>query len=246
MNLTNEIAKYLDFVLKNYPECTLSMLINKDDEKFNDYFSVIKNSIQILYLLELYEEHEKISSTSQFFICKIRKSYTRFIYLYPLNEYYSIESILRQVSENVLRFCLTIQSKDKCINDVQNMKYRNLWENNLKKGTLYSYKSNIMNYFNTQFRISSDYLHDKKEIDPMKFFECTLKQELPYSNDRATKFNIYLRNFILEVIVSETKINENEDYTIAQKHIIKETKKRIRKKEVFQCMKNLKVSGEQY
>ncbi|MFP8915276.1 hypothetical protein ACLI5Y_00480 [Enterococcus innesii] len=246
MNLTSEVAKYLDFVVKNYPECTLSTLIIEDDEKFNDYFSVIRNSLQILYLLELYEDHEKISITSQFFIFKIRKSYTRFIYLYPLNEFYSIESILRQVSENVLRFCLTIHNKDKCIDDVKEMKYRNLWEDNLKKGDLYSHKNNILNYFNTQFRISSDYLHDKKEIDLLQFFECTLKQELPFDSNRLSIFNEYLRNFVLEIIVSETGINENEDYTIAQKHIIKETKKRIRKKEVFQCMNNLKISSEQY
>ncbi|EGO9396948.1 hypothetical protein DSH55_12195, partial [Enterococcus faecalis] len=130
MNIHKEVSNYLKFIVKNYEYTTLAKIIKKNDNDLNNMFPVLVEFIQVLWALELYEEHENISSEVKNFLTKIRIVYLRLLYVYPLNDDFIVEAILRQISENVLKTLFLIETPGKNIEEVTKMSYRALWDTN--------------------------------------------------------------------------------------------------------------------
>ena len=113
LNIHKDVSNYLKFIIKNYEYTTLAKIIKKNDNDLNNMFPVLVEFIQVLWALELYEEHENISSEVKNFLTKIRIVYLRLLYVYPLNDDFIVEAILRQISENVLKTLFLIETPGK-------------------------------------------------------------------------------------------------------------------------------------
>ncbi|EKE4882321.1 hypothetical protein OU149_002524, partial [Enterococcus faecalis] len=203
------------------------------DNDLNNMFPVLVEFIQVLWALELYEEHENISSEVKNFLTKIRIVYLRLLYVYPLNDDFIVEAILRQISENVLKTLFLIETPGKNIEEVTKMSYRALWDTNLKKSNMYVNYKKELDYFNNLFKIGSDILHAKYEIDGVKQLSDRYENNTPYDYQKIRKLNKNLKHFLFNIIEESFFINESENFTINQKNRKKQCLAKISKKDIM-------------
>ncbi|WP_121615190.1 hypothetical protein [Virgibacillus halodenitrificans] len=217
MKIENEYESYIQYVSNFYPKS--SMVSSSNVHK---YKNIIHYSFKTIYLLDLYYHYQGTSIKSKSLLMELKMSFVRFLYVLPINDYFFIETILRAISENVLRVVYNIIYPDKGIEEIKKLSYRNLWQNGIKKSNVFSENNTTLSNINNIYRQKSDTIHSSRynyenQID---YMIDLMIEDSQMSLKQLESDIMHLYQFILHEMKIFLDVNE-QDLTLQQINVLK-------------------------
>src|SRR5699024_965595 len=119
MSISEDYEKYLEFVQEYYPKSSMNYSIQSDVFK-----KIIFTILKTIKLWDLYDDIDEIHSEYRNMMQDLKMYLIRLLYILPTNDYFFIDSLMRSMSENVLRILYSILFPRASAESVATLSYR--------------------------------------------------------------------------------------------------------------------------
>ena len=154
MVIHKEYNDYLKFVENNYPNSSLNRVTEK-----NKFRIIIINSLKVIRLLDLYFHNDQIKEDLKELTDDVKMQCIRLIYALPINDYFFIDTVIRSISENILRVVYQIAFPENNIESTKKYNHRTLWDNGIKTSELFDSHKEALSGINRIFGNKSLTVH---------------------------------------------------------------------------------------
>lgn len=217
MNIIDQYNDYKKYVALYYPK---SHMVEANEKDL--YKEIITKIFKSISLLELFSSHEKVQQNTKELIEELQMYFIRFLYVLPLNDYYFVDTLLRAISESILRIVYSIIFVSEELINIKKIKYREMWHEKIKKSDIFDEfrisLSNINNIYGKKSRtVHSDQEQYSNKITYMIDL-MSLEPQIKIKNMNSESNILY--KFLLEDLKKMLKIDERS-ITLQQKLILK-------------------------
>lgn len=220
MSLSFILNQYRDYLEEDFPESKFTKEFNNPNIN-----RAIKNIFKSLELIRLYMDHEKIPLEVKKILKVCHDDLLKYIYILPFGEQYFYNSIVRKISETLLRLYILMFDNSKKYSDIESLSYRSIKEilNDCEKSKLNEYKPNI-DFFKGQYGLGSKVIHGTIEINNIKYLHSIQRDNICDDPEKIQKFTKNIEVIFNNKIKDIYDLNK-KDYSTSQLSILEDTNK---------------------